>query len=77
VILALLVPPVSPVILTIMIWSLMAPVNVNAMQISGVKIPEPPLTIARIVSQAVLNAKMVPPVTAVILTMKFCKRHML
>ena len=75
-ILALLVPPVSPVILTIMIWSLMAPVNVYAMQISGVKIPEPPLTIARIVSQAVRLALMVTPVSPVILTMSCWTRLM-
>jgi len=51
-----------------MIWSLMAPVNVYAMQISGVKIPEPPLTIARIVSQAVMFATMAILVKPVILT---------
>jgi hypothetical protein len=78
--LALMVTPVSPVILIMSCWTidmvqLKTPVDFSAILISTVK--RAPPTIARIVSQAVLNAKMVPPVTSVILAMRCWARHML
>jgi hypothetical protein len=71
--------PVSPVILIMSCWTvdmvqLKTPVDFPATLISTVK--RPPLTIAEIVSQAVRNALMVTPVSAVMMTMSCWTRIM-